>query len=379
MKFTWLSNAPWAPSGYGQQTRINIARLANEQTGHYAGVICYFGLEGGVLQLNDHLTCLPKKYHAYGNDVAAAHTINFGARIMFSLTDVWVMNPEEYPKNVLWVPWYPVDHEPMPQLVRQKLNSAYKRIAISKFGQTESRRQGLDCYYVPHSIEKNTLHPLDKKEAREAIGIPEDRWVVGIVGMNKGNPSRKNLVEQVSAFAVFKKTHSSAFLFLQMESGVNMNDVINLPELLGNLGLKGGDDYAFCNPYYQAVGFPPAYFAQLYNSFDVLLMATAGEGFGIPTIEAQACGCPVIGSDWAATPELIKSGRLIARRDGEPFYSQFASYLFKPHVRAIVSALGDEYVHPSKPKVEEIVAEYDADAVYEKHWKPIMKELEAAQ
>jgi glycosyltransferase involved in cell wall biosynthesis len=108
-------------------------------------------------------------------------------------------------------------------------------------------------------------------------------------------------------------------------------------------------------------------------------MATAGEGFGIPTIEAQACGCAVIGSEWAATPELIKQGRLIAKKDGEAFYSQFASYLFKPHVRAIELALEEEHRRPSKPQVEAIRAEYDADVVYEKNWKPIMAELEAVQ
>jgi glycosyltransferase involved in cell wall biosynthesis len=376
MRFTWLSNAPFAPSGYGQQTRINVPRLANEKTGHQCGVICYYGLEGGVLQVTPNITLFPKRYHPYGNDIAVSHTQNFGARILMSLTDVWVMNVEEYPRDILWVPWFPVDHEPMPAVVRGKLNSAWKRIAMSKYGQTEARRQGLDCHYVPHSIETDILKPLDKTESRAALGIPQDKWVVGIVAMNKGVPSRKNFVEQIAAFAKCKTRHKDWFLFLQTDPGVNMGDMVNLPELCGNYGLKQGEDYGFCNQYFQAVGFPPPYFAQLYSSLDVLLMVTAGEGFGIPTIEAQACGCPVIGGGWMATPELIKSGRVIDKKDAEPYYSQFAANLYKPHIRAIELALEEEHRKPSKPRVAEIKAEYDADIVYEKHWMPILAEME---
>lgn len=378
MKFTWLSNAPWAPSGYGQQTRINVPRLANEVTGHKAGIIAYYGLEGGVLNMTPNVTVLPKRYHPYGNDIAVGHTQAWGARVMFSLTDVWVMNVEEYPKEMMWIPWFPVDHEPMPSIVRTKLNSAWKRIAMSKHGQSEARRHGLDSWYVPLCIETGTLFPQDKAESRKALGIPLDAWVVGIVGMNKGNPSRKNFVEQITAFARCKARHTDWFLFLQTDPGAGINDMVNLPELCAGLGLQPGKDYIFANPYYQSVGFPPQYFAQLYSAFDVLLMVTAGEGFGIPTIEAQACGCPVIGGDWMATSELVRSGRLVDKSDAEPFYSPMASNLYKPHIRAVELALEAEHRKASKPAVEEIKAEYDADIVFETLWKPILAEIEAA-
>lgn len=378
MKFTWLSNAPWSPSGYGQQTRINVTRMANDQTGHEAGIICYYGLEGGVLMYSPKITLFPKRYHPYGNDVAVPYTINYGAKVLISLMDTWVMNVEEYPPQMRWVPWYPVDHDPMPAIVRQKLNSAYKRIAMSKFGVKQTNNAGLDCWYVPHSIETSTLTPQDKTEARKGLGIPVDAFVVGIVAMNKGFPSRKNFVEQITAFANCKKRHKDWFLFLQTDPGVGLNDVVNLPELCATLGLEPGKDYAFCNQYFQGVGFPPQYFAQLYSALDVLLMATSGEGFGIPTIEAQACGCPVIGGAWCATEELIFSGHLIDKKDAEAYYTPQASYNWRPHIRALELALEAEHRKPSKPAIDTIRAEYDADVVFERYWKPILAELEAA-
>lgn len=298
---------------------------------------------------------------------------------MFSLQDTWIIDAENYPPEMRWIPWFPVDHDPMPALVRRKLNSAWKRIAMSKYGVAEANRAGLDCMYVPHSVETGILRPADKVEMKKLIGLPPDKYVVGIVGMNKGNPSRKNFVEQITAFAKFHREHPDTILFLQTAmGGPGAGDMVNIPALCDQLELRGGEDFLFCDSYFQMIGFPPEYFAQLYNALDVLLMVTAGEGFGIPTIEAQACGCPVIGGDWCATSELVFSGRLISKKDAEPFYSFQESYLYKPHVSAIVNALEEEYHHPSPPQVEKIQAEYDADAVYQRYWLPVIAEIEAA-
>jgi len=43
-----------------------------------------------------------------------------------------------------------------------------------------------------------------------------------------------------------------------------------------------------------------------YNSFDVLLSASMSEGFGLPTLEAMACGVPSIMPDNSANTELVK-------------------------------------------------------------------------
>tara|TARA_B100000315_G_C14588675_1_gene594543 strand:+ start:2643 stop:3704 length:1062 start_codon:yes stop_codon:yes gene_type:complete len=43
---------------------------------------------------------------------------------------------------------------------------------------------------------------------------------------------------------------------------------------------------------------------EIYNIADVLLMPSLAEGFGLPILEAMACGCPVVCSDIAVFKEL---------------------------------------------------------------------------
>ena len=48
--------------------------------------------------------------------------------------------------------------------------------------------------------------------------------------------------------------------------------------------------------------------ARLFQSCDVHIMATGGEGFGIPSAEAMACGKPIILPDNSTGPELVGYG-----------------------------------------------------------------------
>ena len=55
----------------------------------------------------------------------------------------------------------------------------------------------------------------------------------------------------------------------------------------------------------------------LYSTADVLAMPSAYEGFGIPVIEAMACGAPVVCSDGGALPEAAGGAALIVPVDDD--------------------------------------------------------------
>lgn len=46
----------------------------------------------------------------------------------------------------------------------------------------------------------------------------------------------------------------------------------------------------------------------LYRSADCFVLSTRGEGWGLPILEAMACGLPVIATNWSAQTEFLHSG-----------------------------------------------------------------------
>ena len=49
----------------------------------------------------------------------------------------------------------------------------------------------------------------------------------------------------------------------------------------------------------------------LYNAAEMVLYPSFYEGFGLPPLEAMACGTPVIASNGGALPEVVGSGGIL--------------------------------------------------------------------
>jgi glycosyltransferase involved in cell wall biosynthesis len=120
--------------------------------------------------------------------------------------------------------------------------------------------------------------------------------------------------------------------------------------------------------------------ASFYRSADVLLATSMGEGFGIPVVEAQGCGTPVIVSDFSAQPELVGAGWKVG---GQPWWDEAQeSILFTPAISAIVNRLKDAYAARGDNGLRERAvakaAEYDTDKVFAERWVPLLVEMEKA-
>ena len=380
MRFSWLSNSPWWGSGYGVQTNLFVPKMKAD--GHDPAIIAYCGLTGNTLNING-IPVFPQGLHPYGQDIWVEHTRRFGTNIMFSLTDAWVIQPETIPYGFKWIPYYPVDSNPMPPLVRERLQASYRRIAMSKYGVQKTNEAGMDCYYVPHGIDTKQYYPIDKEEARETLRkhglqLPKDAYIIGTVAMNKGaNPSRKSFVEMISAFTLFKQKHTNAVYLLHTHTGEGIQDAVHFKDLCMQNGLELNKDIFFTDPYFSFVGAGTDYMRALYSSMDVFMLVSMGEGFGIPIVEAQACGVPVIVGDWTSMSELCFSGHKVDVKDATPFYTPQAAYMYLPKVEAIERKLNLEYRYPSsREKAAKGALEYDADRVYSEFWKPVLADIE---
>lgn len=377
MKINWFSNSFWAATGYGNQTKVFVPRL--QRLGHEMSISAFYGLQGGVIRYNG-IPVYPVCKHPYGQDVMTAHAVHAGAEMIISLLDIWVVQPQFL--QLPWFPWFPIDHDPIPNKVLEIARQATKGIVMSKFGYEKAREAGLDVFYIPHGIDTNTFKQIDRREARTRLNLPQDIFIVGMVAANKGNPSRKAFFEQLMAFARFKEKHSDAFLFLHTEDGTRGGEVVNLIQLCQRLGFQPGRDVLFCDQYQYALGFPDEYMRDIYNAFDVLMNVSLGEGFGIPIVEAQACGCPVIVGDWTSMGELTFSGWKIPKGDAQAeYHDYFDAYQWRVNVGAVAERLERAYRVKDDPairaKARKGAVAYDADRIVEQFWTPVLAEIEA--
>lgn len=121
---------------------------------------------------------------------------------------------------------------------------------------------------------------------------------------------RKNIINIIKSFELVKDRIPHNLYFTAGESW-NDSDVFRYinEHNLGSRIIK--------------LGFlPEEELVVLYNLADCYLYPSLYEGFGLPILEAQACGCPVITSDRTSCPEVAGEGAVIVNPDSVEELSQ---------------------------------------------------------
>jgi glycosyltransferase involved in cell wall biosynthesis len=79
----------------------------------------------------------------------------------------------------------------------------------------------------------------------------------------------------------------------------------------------------------------------LYNAADLFVYPSIYEGFGLPPLEAMACGTPVVTSNTSALPEVVGDAAMtVGPLDVEALAGAIATVLASADLRARLSALG---------------------------------------
>jgi glycosyltransferase involved in cell wall biosynthesis len=379
-----FSNSPGQPTGYGQATEALVNLLKRD--GADVAALSNYGHEGINTTYQTKYGEIPlyaRGSEAYSNDVAPAHHKHWKALnakqpdLMITLYDVWVLNNKGY-DSIPIASWTPIDHNPVPPGVLQWLKKDnVTPLAMSKFGLDQINKVGVEGHYVPHSIDTKVFKPTDtigEMSGQEFMGFEDDRFIVGMNAANKasGIIHRKAFGENMMAFAMLCRKYPDAILYLHTDASSPHG--WNLMALGQMLGIPV-DNMAFPDPLAYRYGMSQEMLAGIYSQMDVLLATSYGEGFGVPTVEAQACGVPVIVSNFAASPELVGDGWVVS---GQPLYDPAQHSFFTiPSVPEIFAALEEAYKRGKgkSDKAIEFASAFDHEKVWQDNWMPVLKKL----
>ena len=353
LKIMPVSDSPWAPTGFGTNTK-NIACILSRE-GHHIG---YGGCQNqahakwstpwplGQTKTEEDIELLPIMYpgqEKFGEKSFPNWVGKFKPDVVLAHLDFQMfkhMTDAKQPSHVQ-MPMYnkkgkllnrkeriklvneafinaqkgpawklgciiPYDGEPSLQEWGQQLDNVDYGVAMSRYGQIGLKKDfDFDSTYIPHGVDTHLFKPLLKPTY---AGKPkeEGRFIVGCVARNQ---HRKNIPRLIKGFAQFVQENNlspeQAGLLLHMD----WNDAMGwrfpafaeqygvaeylLPPLMGTLDAgQAASEEEMVN---------------IFNMMDVFVLPTAGEGFGIPSLEAMSCGVPICLTNYTTGYELIKS------------------------------------------------------------------------
>ena len=226
--------------------------------------------------------------------------------------------------------------------------------------------------YVPHGIDTSLFKPLGNiPELREASGT-EDKFIIGLNQANN-DAIRKAIPEQMLAFAKFSEHKDDVMMTLH--TGAHQEGGQDLEAVAENLGIL--DKIRIVDQYRYTSGMiTPQDLNEWYNVIDVLSATTYAEGFGLPIVEAQAAGTPVITTNASSMMEVNPHGLLV---DGQPFWNGVhKGWWISPSVTQITDAYEQAYQDRKNVDVKKLrrfAKTYDYKTVSKAHMQPAIEIL----
>jgi glycosyltransferase involved in cell wall biosynthesis len=147
---------------------------------------------------------------------------------------------------------------------------------------------------VPLGVDTDAFRPSDRNKA--ALFVKREFGLAGPMLLHVGGSHpRKNLVRLVRAFGMAREkggiTHKLVL------AGVGASELPELQQDVARFGLR--------NSVFQTPPVDHEALLMLYNAADGLIYPSLFEGFGLPPLEAMACGTPVVASSNSSLPEVI--------------------------------------------------------------------------
>ncbi|MES3020538.1 MAG: glycosyltransferase [Pseudomonadota bacterium] len=177
---------------------------------------------------------------------------------------------------------------------------------------------------IPNSVDTARFYPSParRRAARERLGLAPDALVLGAVGRLSPQKRPEALIALVAAL---RARFPGVRLVLAGSGPLEA-------QLRQQVALQGLSAHVVFAGFVGAV-------EELLPAFDLHLLLSRNEGFGIATIEAMACGVPVVGTDVPGTADILRrsmGGLLVPLGDEAATAAAVAALLADPARRALM-------------------------------------------
>ena len=203
-----------------------------------------------------------------------------------------------------------------------------RRDIIETYGVAPERVSLIPLAAAPHFAP--VADESERARARRQYGI-EDDYILALGAIQP----RKNLARLVRAYAGLRRARAQAKLPQLVIAG---KKAWLYEETLRAINESGAQERIILTGY-----LPEADLPALYSGARCFVYPSIFEGFGLPPLEAMACGAPVIAGDRTSLPEVIgDAGLLVNPFDEEAIAQALARLLDDAELRASLRERGLE-------------------------------------
>lgn len=181
---------------------------------------------------------------------------------------------------------------------------------------------------IPHGTNEKHFYPLDKKiiaeKRKDYFGKHADKFIITCVNRNQ---PRKDIPNTILSFKHYRDNYNkNSVLYLHMNALDEMG--WNLKVILEQLDLVPGEDVLFPPEGLEDAGAKISLMNEIYNTSDMYLTTTTGEGWGLGITEAMMCKLPVLAPNNTSIIEMGDNGqRIFTLEETYPYCATYDSIM----------------------------------------------------